>query len=51
MSVYKVMYISGSIGLGNVIKDLAIANKLRTINPDGAKNAAEIIDQVSNRCG
>ena len=34
MSVYKVLYISGSIGLGHVIKDLAIANKLRTINAD-----------------
>jgi UDP-N-acetylglucosamine:LPS N-acetylglucosamine transferase len=34
MSVYKVLYISGSIGLGHVIKDLAIANKLRAINPD-----------------
>ena len=29
---YKVLYISGSIGLGHVIKDLAIVNKLRTIN-------------------
>ncbi len=28
----KVLYISGSIGLGHVIKDLAIVNKLRTIN-------------------
>jgi UDP-N-acetylglucosamine:LPS N-acetylglucosamine transferase len=34
MSVYKVLYISGSIGLGHVIKDLAIVNKLRVINPD-----------------
>ena len=34
MSVYKVLYISGSIGLGHVTKDLSIANKLRTINPD-----------------
>ena len=34
MAKYKVLYISGSIGLGHVIKDLAIANKLRVINPD-----------------
>ena len=32
MPKYKVLYISGSIGLGHVIKDLAIVNKLRTIN-------------------
>ena len=31
---YKVLYISGSIGLGHVIKDLAIVKKLRVINPD-----------------
>jgi predicted glycosyltransferase len=30
----KVLYISGSIGLGHVIKDLAIANKLREIRQD-----------------
>ncbi|KPL13780.1 MAG: hypothetical protein AMS23_03770 [Bacteroides sp. SM1_62] len=34
MPVHKVLYISGSIGLGHVIKDLAIANKLRAINRD-----------------
>ena len=34
MKKYKVLYISGSIGLGHVIKDLAIVNKLRTINPN-----------------
>jgi UDP-N-acetylglucosamine:LPS N-acetylglucosamine transferase len=32
MKKYKVLYISGSIGLGHVIKDLAIVNKLRAIN-------------------
>lgn len=32
MPRYKVLYISGSIGLGHVIKDLAIVNKLRAIN-------------------
>jgi len=31
---HKVLYISGSIGLGHVIKDLAIVNKLRAINKD-----------------
>jgi hypothetical protein len=34
MKKSKVLYISGSIGLGHVIKDLAISNKLRTINPE-----------------
>ncbi len=34
MSKYKVLYISGSIGLGHVIKDLAIAEKLRHLRPD-----------------
>jgi predicted glycosyltransferase len=32
--VNKVLYISGSIGLGHVVKDLAIASKLRTISQD-----------------
>jgi hypothetical protein len=32
MKKYKVLYISGSIGLGHVIKDMAIVNKLRAIN-------------------
>lgn len=34
MVKYKVLYISGSIGLGHVVKDLAIADKLRALNPD-----------------
>ncbi len=34
MPVHKILYISGSIGLGHVIKDLAIVNKLRAINRD-----------------
>ena len=34
MSGSKVLYISGSIGLGHVIKDLAIAEKLRLIRPN-----------------
>jgi UDP-N-acetylglucosamine:LPS N-acetylglucosamine transferase len=34
MAKYKILYISGSIGLGHVIKDLAIVNKLRSINQD-----------------
>lgn len=34
MAKYKVLYISGSIGLGHVIKDLAIVHKLRALNQD-----------------
>ena len=30
----KVLYISGSVGLGHVTRDLAIANELRRQNPD-----------------
>ena len=34
MARYRALYISGSIGLGHVVKDLAIANKLRSLNQD-----------------
>ncbi len=34
MAKHKVLYISGSIGLGHVVKDMSIVNKLRTINQD-----------------
>ena len=34
VSAFKVLYISGSIGLGHVTKDLAIAEKLRLLRPD-----------------
>ncbi len=34
MPVKKVLYISGSLGLGHVVRDLAIANELRRQNPD-----------------
>ncbi|MEN8251596.1 MAG: glycosyltransferase [Bacteroidota bacterium] len=34
MPKYKVLYISGSIGLGHVVKDIAIVNKLHELNPD-----------------
>jgi len=33
MTTKKILYISGSIGLGHISKDLAIAQKLRMINP------------------
>jgi UDP-N-acetylglucosamine:LPS N-acetylglucosamine transferase len=33
MTSKKILYISGSIGLGHISKDLAIARKLREINP------------------
>ena len=33
MTIKKILYISDSIGLGHVSKDLAIAQKLRMINP------------------
>jgi UDP-N-acetylglucosamine:LPS N-acetylglucosamine transferase len=32
MHLHEVLYISGSIGLGHVIKDLAIVNELRAVN-------------------
>lgn len=34
MSKKHVLYVSGSVGLGHVIRDLAIANELRRQNPD-----------------
>ena len=34
MAKHKVLYISGSIGLGHVVKDIAIVNKLRALNQD-----------------
>ncbi len=33
MTTKKVLYVSGSLGLGHVIRDLAIANELRRQNP------------------
>lgn len=33
MPIKKILYISGSIGLGHISKDLAIAQQLRIINP------------------
>ncbi len=34
MSKKKILFISGSIGLGHVIRDMAITNELRKVNPD-----------------
>jgi len=34
MAGYRVLYISSSIGLGHVVKDLAIVHKLRSMNQD-----------------
>jgi hypothetical protein len=34
MQKHKVLYISSSIGLGRVIKDLAIVTKSRALNPN-----------------
>ena len=30
----KILFISGSVGLGHVVRDIAITNKLRKVNPD-----------------
>ncbi len=34
MSNKKVLYVSGSLGLGHIVRDLAIANELRRQNPE-----------------
>jgi spore coat polysaccharide biosynthesis predicted glycosyltransferase SpsG len=33
MSAIRVLYVSGSIGLGHVARDLAVARELRALEP------------------
>lgn len=49
----KVLYVSGSIGLGHVSKDLAIARKLRSLNPSVEITwlAADPADVVLEKAG
>jgi predicted glycosyltransferase len=55
MAKKKVLYISGSLGLGHITRDLAIANELRTQNNDieiawlAAHPASMMIAQAGER--
>jgi UDP:flavonoid glycosyltransferase YjiC (YdhE family) len=55
MNRKKILFISGSIGLGHVTRDLAIARELRTRNPQieiswlAANPASSVLEQAGER--
>ncbi len=55
MSKKRILFISGSIGLGHVMRDLAIANKLRKLHPEleiawlAAPPASDVIKNANEK--
>ena len=53
--VRKILYVSGSLGLGHITRDLVIARELRAVCPDvelswiAANPAATLIEEAGER--